>query len=47
MANLMILWANKAMDIHLHTVTLNKPYENEVALRDQKIPLKCHQPLDF
>ena len=26
---------------------LNKPYENEVALREQKIPLKCCQPLNF
>ena len=26
---------------------LNKPYENEVALREQNIPLKCCQPLDF
>ena len=26
---------------------LNKPYENEVALSEQKIPLKCCQPLDF
>ena len=26
---------------------LNKPYENEVALRERKILLKCSQPLDF
>ena len=26
---------------------LNKPYENEVNLREQKIRLKCCQPLDF
>ena len=26
---------------------LNKLYENEVALREQRIPLKCCQPLDF
>ena len=26
---------------------LNKPYENEVTLREQKIPLKFCQPLDF
>ena len=26
---------------------LNKPYENEVTLKKQKIPLKCCQPLDF
>ena len=25
---------------------LNKPYENEVTLREQKIPLICCQPLD-
>ena len=26
---------------------LNNPYENEVTLREQKIPLKCWQPLGF
>ena len=26
---------------------LNKPYENDVTLRGQNIPLKCCQPLDF
>ena len=26
---------------------LNKPYENEVTLREQKIPLQCCQSLDF
>ena len=26
---------------------VNKPYENEVALKEQKIPLKCCQPLYF
>ena len=26
---------------------LNKLYESEVTLREQKIPLKCCQPLDF
>ena len=26
---------------------LNKPYENEVYLREQKITLKCCQPFDF
>ena len=25
----------------------NKPYENEVALREQKIPFKCCQSLNF
>ena len=26
---------------------LSKPYVNEVTLREQKLPLKCYQPLDF
>ena len=26
---------------------LSKPYKKEVALREQKIPLKCYQPLDL
>ena len=26
---------------------LNKPYENEVTLREQNPPLKCCQPLDI
>ena len=26
---------------------LNKPYENEVTLREQNLPLKCSQPLEI
>ena len=35
-----------AIKLRLHTVT-NKPYENEVTLREQTIPLKCCQALDI
>ena len=50
--NAMILKGGKnlirytAIDICLRTVT-RYLYENEVALREQEIPLKCCQPLDF
>ena len=35
------------MCIRLYLQLLNNPYENEVSLTEQKLPLKCCQPLDF